>query len=264
MEAREIRKSHEQESVRPSGRVYIYGRNAVRECLLAGRRKVYRLLVAYSHSASQTLEAIESLAARSGLQIERVERSILDRLTHGANHQGVVIEASEFSYSSIEDLLASGELRGKDILMLDSLQDPQNFGTLLRTAEVFGIGAVIIPEHRSVEVTPAVVNASSGATEHLNISKVTNLARTASKLKEYGYWVLGLEYDESSSVIWDVDLRIPICLVVGSEGSGIRELVRKRCDLLVKIPQAGRIGSLNAAVAGSIALYEIYKSKSSK
>jgi 23S rRNA (guanosine2251-2'-O)-methyltransferase len=149
------------------------------------------------------------------------------------------------------------------VLLLDRLQDPQNVGTLLRTAEAAGVQGVVLPEREAVAITPAVVRASAGACEHLRIARVGNLVPAMATLGEAGLWVLGLEDDPQASLYSQIDWRGPLAVVVGSEGFGLRRLVRERCDGLVRLPMHGQIGSLNAAVAGSIVLYEILRFRGS-
>jgi 23S rRNA (guanosine2251-2'-O)-methyltransferase len=236
----------------------LYGRNSVREALAAGRG-IHRLLVARSAHGLDTLLA---LAEQRRIRIELFDRRELDRRV-GDHHQGVVAEADLFAYSHPDDLLARAEARGEPplLLALDSLQDPQNFGTLLRTAQASGAHGVLIPEHRAVGVTPAVSNASAGAVEHLLVARVTNLARSLGELKQRGVWVYGLAADAKESY-WDSDLSGPLALVVGSEGTGLGRLVRETCDVLVHIPMAsGAIQSLNASVAGSLVLYEVLRQR---
>ncbi|HUG15021.1 MAG TPA: 23S rRNA (guanosine(2251)-2'-O)-methyltransferase RlmB [Thermomicrobiales bacterium] len=233
----------------------LYGRNAVLESLIAGRRRFVRLLVAESATAGQRLADIESLATSHGAPIERVTRSVLDTLVKG-HSQGVALEAYSYPYVSDYDLHALAQARSV-VLALDGLVDPQNVGSLLRTAEATGVSLVVIPTDRAAQVTPAVVNASSGAVEHLNIATVTNLARWLGRARDSGYWVVGMAGDESADPLFDTRMTPPIVLVVGSEGGGMRRLVREQCDLLVSLPMMGRVTSLNASVAGSIGLYEI-------
>ena len=190
--------------------------------------------------------------------IERVPRPRLDKVHQ--NHQGVVAEVDSYSYSDIVEILEYANQKSEPpfILILDSLQDPQNFGTLLRTAEAVGVHGVIIPLAHTVEVTPAVVNASSGASEHLRIAK-SNLSQAIDALKEENIWIVGL--DQNGEVISeksDRHLRGALGLVVGSEGEGLRELTRKKCDIVLKLPMRGQVELLNASVAGSIALYLAY------
>jgi 23S rRNA (guanosine2251-2'-O)-methyltransferase len=187
-----------------------------------------------------------------------MERQQMDRMVKGARHQGVIVEVSDYPYARVEDMLALAAEREEPpwLLLLDCLQDPQNLGTLLRTAEILGVHGVVLPERRATGVTPAAVSASSGASEHLWIAQVTNLVRTINDLKERDVWVYGLEDVPGASPLWQTALGGSLALVVGSEGQGMRRLVRESCDLLVRLPMRGRIHSLNASVAGSVALYE--------
>jgi 23S rRNA (guanosine2251-2'-O)-methyltransferase len=234
----------------------LYGRNSVLEALRAGR-KVSRVLIA---DGSHGLDNLVAEARRRRIPFEIHDRRELDRRA-GDHHQGVIAEADPFTYAHPDDLLASAEEHSETplLLALDSLQDPQNFGTLLRTAQAVGAHGVLVPEHRAVGVTPAVSNASAGAVEHLRVARVTNLARSLGQLKSRGVWVYGLTVD-ADTAYWDVDLSGPLALVVGSEGSGLGRLVREACDVLVRIPMAdGAIQSLNASVAGSLVLYEAFR-----
>jgi 23S rRNA (guanosine2251-2'-O)-methyltransferase len=171
----------------------------------------------------------------------------------------VVAEADPFVYMHLEDLLTD---ESPFVLALDSLQDPQNFGTLLRTAVAVGVHGVIVPEHRAVGVTPAVSNASAGAVEHLRVARVTNLVRSLRQIKANNVWVYGLSVDAAQSY-WDADLSGPLTVVVGSEGSGLGRLVKEACDALVRIPMVpNSIQSLNASVAGSLVLYQAFRQRS--
>jgi 23S rRNA (guanosine2251-2'-O)-methyltransferase len=236
----------------------LYGRNPVYECLRAGRRRAARLVVAEGGRKGGTLTEAIALARHAGVPLQRVERRQLDRLSKGAHHQGVVLEVDEYPYVSMQDVLTWAAERDELpwLLLLDCLQDPQNLGTLLRTAEVVGVHGVVLPERRSVSVTPAVVSASSGASEHAQIVQVINLVRAMKDLQERGVWIAGLEAVPGATQVWQADLKGPLALVVGSEGQGMRRLVRETCDYLVDLPMRGQINSLNAAVAGSVVLYE--------
>jgi 23S rRNA (guanosine2251-2'-O)-methyltransferase len=237
----------------------LYGRNAVMETLRAHRRLLRRLLiaaVAHDSGAGHGPHALAEAARQAGVAVVEAPRQQLDRLAPGVNHQGVLLEASPYPYATLADLAATDE-RPPLVLALDQLQDPQNVGTLLRTAEAVGVTGVLIPEHRAAAITPAAVNASSGATEWLRITRVTNLARTLARLKEDGCWVAGLEDVPEAQLVDSANLRGPLVLVIGSEGGGIARLVRETCDFLVRLPMRGQIASLNAAVAGSVALYAI-------
>ncbi|HID64737.1 MAG TPA: 23S rRNA (guanosine(2251)-2'-O)-methyltransferase RlmB [Anaerolineae bacterium] len=240
----------------------IYGRNAVRECLRAGRRRVYKLFVAQGVREKDPVAEIVALTHQVGAVIERVERAALDRIG-AVNHQGVVAEVSAYPYADLGEILTRAEERDEPpfLLLLDCLEDPQNLGTLLRTAEVVGVHGVVIPKRRAVGVTPAVAKASAGATEHLLVARVTNLARAIGDLKKKGVWVVGLENLPQARLYSQFDLSGPLALVVGSEGRGIRRLVLASCDVVLRLPVRGHIGSLNAAVAGSIALYEAWRQR---
>jgi 23S rRNA (guanosine2251-2'-O)-methyltransferase len=233
---------------------WLYGRNPVYEVLRAGRRQAFRLQVAQGAQEKGRLAEILSLSAARKLPVERLPRQRLEAL--GTDTQGVALEAGEYPYSALADMLERAEQAAEDplILILDTLQDPQNLGTLLRTAEAVGVHGVLLPFRRTATITPAVVSASSGASEHLLIAQA-NLAQSIELLKEAGIWVVGLEGSPRAQTPDQVRLEGPLALVVGSEGEGMRPLVAKSCDLLLRLPMRGRIESLNAAVAGSIALY---------
>ena len=241
----------------------LYGRNAVRETLRAGRRKLRRLLVAEGVREGGPVSVIEELARSRGIDIAYGDRRDLDDIVDGANHQGVAIEAGQYPYVELDALLVLAEERGEQplLLLLDHLQDPQNIGTLLRTADVVGAHGVILPDRRSAAITPAVVNASAGAVEHLLIAQVTNLAQTIDEIKSRSIWVAGLEEDPRAQPLDRLDLNMPLALVVGAEGPGLARLTRERCDLLVSLPMAGHVASLNAATAGSIALYMLWRAR---
>jgi 23S rRNA (guanosine2251-2'-O)-methyltransferase len=241
----------------------LYGRNAVREALRAKRRTFQRLLVSAGAQEAGTLGEVVKLAEKSGVVVSRVDRRELDRRLPGANHQGVALECGDYPYAELEECLALAEERGEPalLLLLDHLQDPQNVGTLLRTAETVGAHGVVIPGRRAAEVTAAVVNASSGATEHLRIAVVTNLAHAMDELQKAGVWVAGVEDDERAKDYDAMDLDMPLALVVGAEGPGLARLTRDRCDFLVRLPMRGQIASLNAAVAGSIVLYHAWRAR---
>ncbi len=240
----------------------LYGRNAVQEALRAGRRKIYKLILAQGARETGIVADIATLAGKNGVPIQRVERQQLDRLGD-LNHQGVAAEAAPYPYVGLEEILAEANQRQETplLLILDCLQDPQNFGSLLRTAEIVGVHGIVIPKHRAVEITPAVVNSSAGATEHLLAARVTNLTRTMEELKANGLWMVGLEDVPHAHLYHQSDLTMPLALVVGSEGRGLGRLVRETCDILIRLPMRGKISSLNAAIAGSIALYEVWRQR---
>jgi len=244
---------------------FLYSRNAVYEALRARRRQPFTLEIAEGVKEKGRLSEILRLAKERGIPVRRVPRGRLDRLK--ANHQGVALEASGYPYADLTEIFELADERGEPlfVLLLDTLNDPQNFGTLLRTAEVVGVHGVVIPLARTVGVTPAVVNASSGASEHLLVAQA-NLHQAIGALKDSGAWVIGLEGGEAAEGgsggqprgPEEVRLDGAIGLVVGSEGTGMRPLTAKSCDILMKLPMQGKIESLNAAVAGSVALYLAY------
>lgn len=239
---------------------WIYGRNAVFEVLRAGRRQPFRLWVAQGVQEKGRLEEILRIYAKHKLPLERVTRQQLDALNEG--HQGMALECSSYPYITLADILERAERReeGLFILILDALQDPQNLGSLLRTAEVVGVHGVLLPLKHTATVSPAVVNVSSGASEHLLIAQ-SNLAQAIANLKAAGVWVIGLEGGTGGMNPDQVRLDGPLALVVGSEGRGMRQLVRQSCDLLLRLPMRGRVESLNAAIAGSVALYLAWQAR---
>lgn len=232
----------------------ITGRNAVYETLQAGLREVFSLQIAKGINKKGRIAEILIVLKKRNIPVREVQRKELDRL--GSNHHGVALRVSAYPYSSLIDMLELAEERDQPpfLLILDTLKDPQNLGTLLRTAEAVGIHGVLLPLRQTVTVTPAVVNASSGASEHLLIEQ-TNLAQTISTLKENDIWVIGLDGSMDAKLPGELRLDGAIALVVGSEGSGMRRLVRESCDALLRLPMSGQVESLNAAVAGSVALY---------
>ncbi len=239
---------------------YIWGRNPVLETLRSSRR-VHRLLLAEG-ARDAGLSDILREAERRGVAIEYAPRRRLDELTRGAVHQGCVASVAAREYASVEDMLAVAAQRGEAplLLILDAIQDINNLGSLLRTAEAIGAHGVIIPEHRAAGLTPAVDKSSAGAVEHLLVAQVTNLTRTVDALKKGGIWVVGLA-GEAAQDYDSVDLDRPLALVVGNEGKGIGRLLREHCDFLVRLPMRGKVNSLNAAVAGSIMLYAAWRQR---
>ena len=233
---------------------WIYGRNAVFEVLRAQRRHADQLRIARRLQPSKRLERIKKLAHEQKIPLDIVEKTNLNKL--GSGHQGVALRTAAYPYSDMGQMLILADERGEKplILLLDTLQDPQNLGSLLRSAEAVGVHGVILPHRHTATVTPAVVNVSSGASEHLLISQ-QNLAQAIKLLKEENIWVIGLDGGNQVPLLDQTQLKGSLALVVGSEGEGMRKLVRESCDLLVRLPMRGQIESLNAAVAGSVVLY---------
>jgi 23S rRNA (guanosine2251-2'-O)-methyltransferase len=203
-------------------REILYGRQPVRETLRAKRRQVFTLLLAQGIKPGGVVRQILTLAEQNGVPVQNVNRRELDKMGGEVNH----------------------------------VQDPQNLGSLLRTAEAAGVHGVVIPDRRAAGVTPAAVRASAGAAEQIRVAQVTNLVRAMEQLKAEGVWMAGLEAAPDAQIYTEADLSGPLGLVVGSEGQGLARLVRERCDYLIRLPMLGQVESLNAAVAGAIALYE--------
>jgi 23S rRNA (guanosine2251-2'-O)-methyltransferase len=241
-------------------REWIVGRNPVYEVMRAGRRHAFRVSIAEGAQEKGRLAEIRQIAATRKIPVERVPRQRLDGL--GEGHQGAAVEVNGYPYSDLAAIQALAARRGEPpfLLLLDALQDPQNLGALLRTAEITGVHGVLLPLRQTATITPAVVSASSGASEHLLVAQA-NLAQAIAGLKEAGVWVIGLESGPEAQPPGHVRLDGPIALVVGSEGQGMRALVRDSCDLLLRLPMRGKIESLNAAVAGSIALYLAWQAR---
>jgi 23S rRNA (guanosine2251-2'-O)-methyltransferase len=239
---------------------WVWGRNPVWEVLRAGRRQIFGLRIARGLEADDRLERIIDLAQDRSIPISQVSREELDGLH--SHHQGIAIQVSPYPYADLEaSLKLAGEREEPPlILLLDTLKDPQNLGSLIRTAELVGVHGIVLPYRRTATVTPAVVSASSGACEHILINQA-NLAQTIARLKEDGLWVVGLEGSPPAQHPDQIHLTGPLAVVVGSEGEGMRALVQKSCDFLLRLPMRGEIDSLNAAVAGSIALYFVWQAR---
>jgi 23S rRNA (guanosine2251-2'-O)-methyltransferase len=241
-------------------REWIYGRQAVREVFRAGRRNVFLVRVAEHTRPQKTLDEILARARKKNVRIDKVPQAALDRL--GVNHQGVAVQADGYPIVPLEDIVARCEAAGSDalLLLLDQIQDPQNLATLLRTAEAAGVDGVILPPRRAAGVTPAVVNASAGAVEHLWIAQ-SNLAQAIEEVKRRGMWVAGLDADPAADSLLESPPDGPLALVIGGEGEGMRLLVKKSCDRLFRLPMRGKVESLNAAAAGSVALYLVLRQR---
>lgn len=239
----------------PYMKEFIYSRNAVYEALLARRRQIFSIEIAEGAQEKGKLAEIVRLAGQQKVKVNRVPRGKLDKVNQ--NHQGVAAEVGAYPYADLTDILDKAGGEPPFILILDSLQDPQNFGTLIRTAEAVGVHGIVVPLARTVDVTPSVVNASSGASEHLLIAK-SNLSQAMDTLRDENVWLVGLDQAGAEVEPNSRHLKGSLGLVVGSEGEGLHELTRKKCDIVLKLPMRGKIESLNAAVAGSVALYLAY------
>lgn len=238
----------------------IEGRNAVIEALRADRT-IEQILVS-SGDVTGSINVVLGLAKEKKIVVKQVDRRKLDQMSETGAHQGVIAQVTPYKYFDVEDILEYARQKEEDpfIIILDEIEDPHNFGSIIRTAETCGAHGIIIPKRRNVGVTPTVYKSSAGAVEHIKISKVTNLNNTIDKLKDNGIWVYGADMS-GESYCSDVNFNGPLALIIGSEGKGILKLTKEKCDVLVRIPMVGKISSLNASVAGGILMYEILKQK---
>lgn len=240
----------------------IYGRQPVLELLRAGRREISRVVMFNRVRDSDPIKQIRKLCQQKNVRLDQVDHPALDRLIKGGNHQGVAVETGPYPYVTPNEVMARTLDPNALFLVMDHIQDPQNLGAILRSAEAVGVDAVLLPSERAVHITPTVVRVSTGAVEHLNVSIVGNLHRTLLTLQDTGVLVVGLEKTEESRWYTEIDYRSrPVALVVGSEGTGLNRLIRDTCDCLVKLPMSGRVGSLNASVATAVALYEVLRQR---
>jgi 23S rRNA (guanosine2251-2'-O)-methyltransferase len=234
----------------------IAGRKPVIEALRAGTR--IESIVLLVGVQGRVIEELRHSAEQRGVPVVQANRQQFRELATDATTQGVVaIVPAQKKYVELEDIIAIADRKGEQgfILILDEIEDPQNLGALVRSAECTGVHGVVIPKHHAASVTSAVVKASAGATEHMAMAEVTNIAVSIEFLKERGFWTVGLVAD-GSTPFTRIDYTTPVAIVVGNEGKGIRRLVRERCDHLVQIPMYGTLASLNASVAGALVMYE--------
>ena len=233
------------------------GRNPIREALKAGR-DIEKLLVLKGELSGSAREIVQ-MAREAHIVVQEVEKVRLDELAH--NHQGLVAFASAYQYSTVEAMLEEAAAKNEDpfLILLDGVTDPHNLGAIIRSAECVGAHGVIVPERRSVGLTPAAVKASAGAVEHMKVARVVNLSRTIEELKERNIWTYALDMDGEDYE--RVNFKGGVALVVGSEGEGVSRLVADRCDQKVSLPMAGHIDSLNASVAAGIMMYRVLSSR---
>jgi len=233
----------------------LYGIHAVEEALRARSRSLDHLELARERH-DQRLQAIIDLAREQGVSLRFSPRDQLDRLARSKSHQGVVAVVAGKEYADVDDLLSAQGAGKSFIVVLDGIEDPHNLGALIRTADGAGASGIVIPERRAATVNATVAKTSAGASEHVKIARVVNLARTLDELKQKNVWIVGL--DERGEKNYDeIDYNMDCAIVLGAEGAGLHDLVRKKCDYLVSIPMAGRVPSLNVSVAGAIVMYEV-------
>lgn len=246
-----------------TGGEWIYGRNPVEEALAAGRRTASEIILppAFPDEDDQ-LQRIRDEAKARRLVIRTMERAQLDKLTRFGHHQGIALKTTGYPYVGFEEILAEVEAdENATVIVLDHLEDPQNVGSILRTASAVGVTGVIIPEDRACGITPAVARASAGGAEYVKVAHVVNLVRAMQALKEAGIWFTGLDWGEDAKTYTDIDFRGRAGLVVGAEGNGISRLVRENCDFIAELPMPGGFESLNAGVATAITLYEVLRQR---
>jgi 23S rRNA (guanosine2251-2'-O)-methyltransferase len=240
---------------------WIGGRRPVAEAL-AAERPAHRLLVARSARPGPELKALLAAARRASVPVETIDPDRLRQLAGFDGHQGVLLEVGERRFADVAELLARAAANDRDplLLILEHLQDPTNFGTLLRSAEAAGVDGVVYPERGAAPLSAATVKASAGASEHLLLARVDGLGETVHELHERGIRLVAADQDAPLTA-WETDLTGPMAIVVGAEGSGISGTMRRRCDLLVRFPMAGRVASLNAATAGALLLFEVVRQR---
>ena len=240
---------------------WIGGRRPVTEALAAGR-PARRLLLSASAKPSPELRAITDAARRLHLPTDRVPADQLTRLAGFDGHQGVLLEVEERRWAGLDEILAHAAQAGRApfVLVLEHLQDPTNFGTLLRSAEAAGVDGVVFPERGAAPLSPAAVKASAGASEHLLLARMPTIGEAIHELKQAGLRLAAADQEAPASA-WESDLSGSLAVVVGSEGSGLSGATKRRCDLLVSFPMAGREASLNAATAGALLLFEVVRQR---
>ena len=246
-----------------TGGEWIYGRNPVEEALAAGRRTCSEIVLppAFPDEDDQ-IRRIRDEAVSRRLAIRTMDRNQLDKLVRFGHHQGVALKTTGYPYVGFEEILAA--VRDDEnalVVILDHLEDPQNVGSILRTACAVGAAGVVIPEDRACGITPAAVRASAGGAEYLKVAHVVNLVRAIQDLKDAGMWMTGLDWGGDAKAYTEIDFKGRCGLVVGAEGTGISRLVRQNCDFIAELPMPGGFESLNAGVAAAVAMYEILRQR---
>ena len=246
-----------------TGGEWVYGRNPVEEALAAGRRTAMEIILPpASPDEDEQLKVIRAEAASRRLVIRTAERAQLDKLTRFGNHQGVALKTTGYPYVGFEELVEEVENdENALVIVLDHLEDPQNVGSILRTACAVGATGVVIPEDRACGITPAAVRASAGGAEHIKVAHVVNLPRAMEALKKAGVWLTGLDWGDDAKNYTDIDFKGRVGLVIGAEGRGISRLVRENCDFIAELPMPGGFESLNAGVAAAVAMYEVVRQR---
>lgn len=236
----------------------LHGIHSVTEALKAYPEKIERICVERGQK-NPRIQTLVDLARQHGVRIAFENRSWMDRKAEGARHQGVLCYAAAMDTCDSEDILDHAKSPGL-LVVMDGIEDPHNLGAVLRSAEAAGADGVILPKHRSANLSATVVKASAGAASHIKVARVPNIAQLLESLKKKGYWVAGLDAGADKPV-WDADFTVPTALILGSEGSGLHRLVRERCDFLFSLPILGKVGSYNVSVAAGMALYEVLRQR---
>ena len=246
-----------------TGGEWIYGRNPVEEALAAGRRTASEIILPPSFpDEDDQIARIRAEAHSRRLVIRTMERGQLDKLTRFGHHQGVALKTTGYPYVGFDELVQKSlDDENAIVVVLDHLEDPQNVGSILRTACAVGVTGVVIPEDRACGITPAAVRASAGGAEHVKVAHVVNLPRAIDELKEAGLWLTGLDWGEDAKAYAKIDFRGKVGLVIGAEGKGISRLVREKCDFIAELPMPGGFESLNAGVAAAVTMYEVLRQR---
>ena len=241
----------------------VYGRNAVTEAIKSGM-PINKVLIS-SGEISGSLKAIMALVKEKHLVYQFVDKNKLSDITGTKNHQGVALYTSPAQYCDVDDILQKAKEANEApfVIILDEIQDPHNFGAIIRTADAVGAHGIIIPKRRSVQLTGTVAKTSAGASAHVPIARVSNIPATIDQLKEAGLWIAGTDLT-GTVPFYKADFKGPIGIVIGSEGNGMGNLVTKKCDFIVTIPMKGEVSSLNASVAAGVVLYEVFKGRLSE
>ncbi|MCM3223636.1 23S rRNA (guanosine(2251)-2'-O)-methyltransferase RlmB [Bacillus cereus] len=238
---------------------YIIGRNPVIEALRSGR-DINKIWIAEGAAKGQ-VQIVLALAKENKIILQHAPKKKLDQLVEG-NHQGVIAQVAAYQYAELEDLFKVAEKRNEApfFLILDEIEDPHNLGSIMRTADATGAHGIIIPKRRAVGLTASVAKASTGAIEYIPVTRVTNLSRTIDELKERGLWIAGTDA-KGKTDYRNLDGTMPIGLVIGSEGKGMSRIIGEKCDFLITLPMVGKVTSLNASVAASLLMYEVYRKR---
>lgn len=246
-------------TVEPTNEI-IAGKNPVLEALRSGR-EMNKVWIAEGVKKAGVAELLQ-LAREAGIIVQFVPKNKLDQLTDGDNHQGVAASVAAYRYADIDELFESASSRNEDpfFLILDELEDPHNLGSILRTADATGVHGVIIPKRRAVGLTSVVAKTSTGAIEHIPVVRVTNLAQTVDDLKKRGVWIAGTDA-KGSADYRQMDAKLPLAVIIGSEGKGMSRLLKEKCDFLYHMPMVGKVTSLNASVAAALLMYEVLRNR---